>query len=237
MRPSIRSDSESGLDATREVEMDGTFEKMDRMYRFQRHVYDLTRRYYLLGRDELLDRLKVEPGEFVLEAGCGTARNLIKLGRRHGDGNLFGLDASAAMLSTARSNVTAAGLTNIQLRTALADRFSYQETFGLDRPFDKIFFSFSISMIPTWHESLENALGNLAPGGRLFIVDFFDLQGLPRIARHGLWWWLGKFGVNLWDGLVLFLRELEARPEITRVEIRPLYRGYSFIAEAVLAGG
>ena len=29
---------------------------MDRIYRHQRHVYDVTRKYYLLGRDRLIDR-------------------------------------------------------------------------------------------------------------------------------------------------------------------------------------
>ena len=31
---------------------------MARIYRRQRHVYDFTRKYYLLGRDRLIDRLK-----------------------------------------------------------------------------------------------------------------------------------------------------------------------------------
>lgn len=39
-------------------------------------MYGLTRRYYLLGRDELLDRIAARPAGHVLEVGCGTARNL-----------------------------------------------------------------------------------------------------------------------------------------------------------------
>ena len=35
---------------------------MDNMYRFTRHIYDLTRRYYLLGRDQLLEELVTGPG-------------------------------------------------------------------------------------------------------------------------------------------------------------------------------
>ena len=31
---------------------------MDRMYRRQRHIYDLTRKFYLLGRDEVIARLR-----------------------------------------------------------------------------------------------------------------------------------------------------------------------------------
>ena len=33
--------------------MTTAFEKMDKMYRHQRYFYDLTRKYYLLGRDRL----------------------------------------------------------------------------------------------------------------------------------------------------------------------------------------
>ena len=46
-------------------------ELMDRVYRHQRHVYDLTRKYYLLGRDPLIARLDVPAGGHVLELGAG----------------------------------------------------------------------------------------------------------------------------------------------------------------------
>lgn len=58
------------------VPADDPVQKMDRMHRWSRHVYGLTRRYYLLGRDELLDRIAARPAGHVLEVGCGTARNL-----------------------------------------------------------------------------------------------------------------------------------------------------------------
>ncbi len=56
---------------------------MDRMYRFQRHIYDATRRFYLLGRERLIAELDVPPGGSVLEIGCGTGRNLILVARRY----------------------------------------------------------------------------------------------------------------------------------------------------------
>ena len=34
---------------------------MDRMYRRQRHIYDLSRKFYLLGRDEAIARLRPAP--------------------------------------------------------------------------------------------------------------------------------------------------------------------------------
>ncbi|TIM21480.1 MAG: SAM-dependent methyltransferase, partial [Mesorhizobium sp.] len=52
-------------------------ELMDGVYRWQRHIYDLTRKYYLLGRDRLIDGLDVPVGGTVLELGCGTGRNII----------------------------------------------------------------------------------------------------------------------------------------------------------------
>lgn len=204
--------------------MSDTFENMDRMYRLQRYFYDLSRKYYLLGRDQLLVEMNVQAGESVLEVGCGTARNLIILGKRHHDAKLFGLDASAAMLETARSKVDAAGVKNIDLKTALADDFTFDKTFDLLEPFDKIFFSYSISMIPPWRESIENALANLKPGGQLLIVDFYDQADLPAPFRKFLKWWLVKFHVKFWDGLMPLLESKQGK-------IESLFRRYSFIAK------
>ena len=208
--------------------MSDAFKNMDRMYRLQRYFYDLTRKYYLLGRDQLLDEMNVQPGERVLEAGCGTARNLIILARRHPGSNFYGLDASAAMLETAQTKADTAGVRNVTLKTALADDFTAENTFGLPEKFDKIFFSYSISMIPPWRESIENALTNLKPGGELFIVDFYDQRDLPVPFQRFLKWWLMKFHVKFWPELMPYLESLAS--DGTRVEIKPLFRRYSFIA-------
>lgn len=209
--------------------MTDAFESMDRMYRLQRYFYDATRKYYLLGRDRLLDEMDVKPGERVLEAGCGTARNLIILAKRHPKAHFYGLDASSAMLETAQAKVDSAGVKNITLKTALADDFRFDSTFELAKPFDKIFFSYSISMIPPWRESIENALQNLAPGGSLYIVDFYDQRDLPRFFARFLKWWLSKFHVTHWEGLMPFLASAEMRRRYD-VKIEPLYRRYSFLA-------
>ena len=208
--------------------MSNAFENMDRMYRLQRYFYDFTRKYYLLGRDQLLEEMGVRTGEKVLEIGCGTARNLIVLAKRHPDAKLYGLDASAAMLETAQSKADSAGANNITLETALADDFSYDKTFDLSEPFDKIFFSYSISMIPPWRESIENAIKNLEPGGRLFIVDFYDQKDLPTVFQKFLKWWLKKFHVQFWDGLIPHLDSLETTG-VGKLTITPLFRHYAFI--------
>jgi S-adenosylmethionine-diacylgycerolhomoserine-N-methlytransferase len=209
--------------------MKNTFEKMDRMYRGQRYIYDATRRFYLLGRDDLLKLIDPRPEERVLEIGCGTARNLIALAKTHPEAEFFGLDASSAMLETANAKVEAAGVTNIELRTALADDFTYAGTFLQPSPFDKAFLSYSISMIPTWKPSIENALANIREGGTLFIVDFYDQAQLPGFFRTSLKWWLSKFHVQYWEGLIPFLRSLEDSGRC-KVSIIPVFRRYAFIA-------
>jgi S-adenosylmethionine-diacylgycerolhomoserine-N-methlytransferase len=124
------------------------------MYRGQRYFYDLTRKYFLLGRDRLLREMNVQAGENVLEAGCGTGRNLVILGKKYRDANFFGLDASGEMLKTAQAKINRGNLKNIQVKIALADDFDYRKPFYLEKPFDTIFFSYSISMIPTWKNQL-----------------------------------------------------------------------------------
>ncbi|CAN5415003.1 class I SAM-dependent methyltransferase [soil metagenome] len=209
--------------------MTNAFENMDRMYRFQRYFYDLTRKYYLLGRDRLLNELDIRKDECVVEVGCGTGRNLIILARQNPEAHFYGLDASAAMLETAKAKIAAAGLPNVTLKTALADDFSFDKTFGLTVTFDKIFFSYSISMIPAWRKSLENALKNLKSGGELFIVDFYDMKYLPAWFQKLLQAWLKRFHVEHPQKLIPLLRNLEAQG-MGKLEIITLYRRYSFIA-------
>ena len=75
-----------------------TSELMDSIYRTQRHIYDLTRKYYLLGRDRLIRELAPPEDGCVLEVGCGTGRNLIKAARRYPRARFYGIDISEAML-------------------------------------------------------------------------------------------------------------------------------------------
>ena len=56
---------------------------MDGIYRYQRYIYNASRKYFLLGRDHLIERLRPPDGGTVLEIGCGTGRNLILAARRY----------------------------------------------------------------------------------------------------------------------------------------------------------
>lgn len=169
---------------------------MDGVYRHQRHIYDFTRKYYLLGRDRLIDGLAPGPRARIVEIGCGTARNLIRLAKRYPDARLFGLDASHSMLETAARAIARAGLAE---RIVLAHGYAEELNpglFGRTEPFDDVVFSYSLSMIPDWEQALGAAQAALSPTGRVHVVDFGDLGGLVRPARAALLAWLGLFHVE-----------------------------------------
>ena len=199
-------------------------ESMDYIYKYQRYIYDLSRWTFLFGRDRMLDLIDLRGDEKVLEIGCGTARNLIRLAKRYPSLRLYGIDASQEMLKTARRK---AGNYAIELFYTLAEEFDYIKYTG----FDVVFFSYSLSMIPTWRRVLDDALANLGPGGALYIVDFWDQGDLPAWFGFLLRKWLDLFHVQFEPRLLERLHELSANKEID-LEIIPVLRRYSYIAMA-----
>ncbi len=199
---------------------------MDRIYRRQRHLYDSTRKYYLLGRDRLIERLSPPQGGRVLEIGCGTARNLVAAARAYPQAQFYGIDISPAMLETAGAKVAREGLSpRIRLASADATRFDPALLFGVPG-FSRIFLSYSLSMIPEWRTALRQALAWLPPGGELHIVDFGGQEELPRWFRRSLRLWLARFHVDPRDGLEAAFATFDGSAGILLTFERP-YRGYA----------
>lgn len=164
---------------------------MDEVYRGQRHIYDFTRKYYLFGRDTLINGLNARPGMRVLEVACGTGRNLAKVGKAWPEVRLYGLDISEEMLKSARAALGPGA------RLGHGDACAFDPKALLGEPaFERIVLSYSLSMIPDWRGALDHAAAQLAPGGSLHVVDFGDLSGLPRPAQRMLRAWLAKFHVE-----------------------------------------
>jgi S-adenosylmethionine-diacylgycerolhomoserine-N-methlytransferase len=204
---------------------------MDSMYRRQRFIYDLSRKFYLLGRDEAIARVRAAPGDKVIEIGCGTGRNLVKLARAYPEARLFGIDVSREMLSTAAASVARAGLSQrITLAWGDAASFEPRELFG-HAGFDRVMISYALSMIPPWREALAHALDVLSPGGSLHFVDFGDCAGLPHPFKTGLRRWLAAFDVTPREDLGDALGALSAERGL-KCETQRWRRGYAVLAVA-----
>ncbi len=200
--------------------------EMDAIYRVQRHIYDASRKYYLLGRDGLLEGLVPPPGGTVLEVGCGTGRNLILAAQHYPSARFYGFDVSSAMLETARASVARWGLDHcITLAQADASRFDARAAFGLDG-FDRVFVSYALSMIPPWREAVACAFEAVKAGGSLHIVDFGEQSQLPSMFRTGLRAWLRKFSVYPRAELEDALRRLAAETGADLTFARP-FRDYA----------
>ena len=200
---------------------EGHAARMDRQYAFQRHIYDLTRKYYLLGRDRVLCSLDAPAGGCVLEIGCGTGRNLALAARHYPDARLFGLDISAQMLKNARHNAPSS-----RLARGDATSFDAEALLGVTQ-FDRIFMSYALSMIPQWETALAQAASLLAPGGSLHIVDFGQQEGLPRVIAAIMFSWLARFHVMPRRRLFEEAARLAAARDLHLATAR-LYRGYAW---------
>ena len=204
--------------------MAGHGELMDKIYHTQRHFYDATRKYYLLGRDGLIADLAPPSGGSVLEIGCGTGRNLIAVGLAWPQAELFGIDISDAMLETARGSLAKADVAATLVR---GDACGFDATALFGRAtFDRVFISYALSMIPDWKAALVQAASCVAPGGRLEVVEFGQQDKLPALWRRALFGWLALFHVAPRADLGRMIAGLAAETG-SAGHCRSLYRGYA----------
>ena len=159
-------------------------ERMDRKYRHARHVFDLSRKFFLFGRARAIDALRLDDAGAVLEIGCGTGRNLILMANRHPALRLTGIDISGEMLKTARAKIARARLDH---RIALMHGDAAALPAQLRAP--RILMSYSLAMVPDWQRALAAAIEVLEPGGVLAIVDFGSFERLPD--------WLSGFCIDM----------------------------------------
>jgi len=211
---------------------------MDRVYRNQRHFYDFTRKWYLLGRDRVIDSLACLPAETtVLEAGCGTGRNLLRATRVNPGLRCYGIDASAEMLATAARRTNRRGFAKpIIMRWADIVEFDPAADFGR-QDFDQIICSYTLSMVPQWREALSRLTDSLAPGGRIQIIDFGMQQGHYPAARKILRIWLRWFHVRPCDELPDVFSNHCSLNGLTQIEVQQLCGGYAVLMSACRPAG
>lgn len=149
------------------------------------HFYDVLsgeRLVYRAGRVAGIAALQLQPGQRVLDLGCGTGLNfpllLEGVSGRAEPGAVVGVDASEAMVARARAKVDERGWTGVQLVHADATTGAKELT-GL---VDAALFTYSLSIIDDWQAAWAAALERVRPGGRMLVVD----MALPVGRAHVL---------------------------------------------------
>ncbi len=172
-------------------------------YRIHAPIYDLTRAWFLFGRERILAQLArqwptcAQYAPRILEIGCGTGRNLRRLQHHFPSARLVGIDLAEAMLEQAEDALGARvqqratpGLPGLQLvHGALGEA-------DLGGSFDIVLASYMLTMTGAAQSRCVAAARELVvPGGLLAAVDFHATP-IPLYAR-----WMARNHVHFDPGL------------------------------------
>lgn len=131
----------------------------------------------------LLDQAALQPGEQVLDLGCGSGTLALLALQRTPGLQLTGVDGDPDMLAQARRKATAAGA-SLALDQALAQDLPY-----VDGRFDAVLSSLFFHHLDrtTKLAALREAHRVLRPGGQLHVADWGRAADpLMRLAFHGI---------------------------------------------------
>ena len=135
--------------------------------------------HFVLGR--------LEPGETVVDLGCGAGTDLLIAAQMVGaEGRVIGIDMTPAMLERARESAEALGLRNVEVHEALI------ETLPLpDASVDAVISNGVIDLVPDKDAVLAEIDRVLRPGGRLQIADVIIHTEVSEDARQRIDLWTG----------------------------------------------
>ena len=154
--------------------------------------YDLLAWMLTLGRERafrerLVELARLEPGQTVLDVGCGTGTLAIASKRRVGmAGTVHGIDASPEMIDRARRKVAKAGV-DVAFQTGIVEALPFP-----DASFDAVMSTLMLHHLPrpVREQCAREMRRVVKPGGRVLAVDFAtparERKGLlARLHRHG----------------------------------------------------
>lgn len=141
---------------------------------------------YRVGRVAGVDALALQPGDRVIDIGCGTGLSLPLLRRAVGPaGRVVGLDASPTMLRQASRRVQRGGWDNVDLVRGDATEMTTDALRGRcvgsdETRVDALIFIYSLSLMKPWQGAWGRALASAGPGARFAVVDLAEPTGAAR---------------------------------------------------------
>lgn len=134
------------------------------------------------GCGDPVSKADLQPGEAVLDLGCGGGVDAIIASRLVGRaGKVYGLDMTADMLALARENTQAAGADNITYIEGLIEDIPLP-----DESVDVVVSNCAINFSDDRPAVLREALRVLKPGGRFVVSDIVEFEPVPEAAREDL---------------------------------------------------
>ena len=126
--------------------------------------------------EQLLAAAAAQPGERVLDIGCGTGVTTVPYAQAVGpSGHVTGADISRPMLDAARRRVEEAGLKNVEL--VLAD--AQVHAFTPDS-YDLLTSRLGVMFFADPHAAFRNLIRALRPGGRLVMAVWATIDENPH---------------------------------------------------------
>jgi ubiquinone/menaquinone biosynthesis C-methylase UbiE len=130
---------------------------------------------------------RVEPGEVVLDLGCGAGADLLIAAQMTGpSGRAIGVDMTTAMLERTRASASEVGLENIELHETLIETLPIA-----DASVDVVISNGVIDLIPDKEAVFDEIDRVLRPGGRLQIADVVIHHEVSEDARKRIDLWTG----------------------------------------------
>lgn len=173
-------------------------EDLVEIYRKRAKNYDSTAgRFELFGyreglyRKRAVEALGLEPGDTVVEIGCGTGLNLPLLQECIGhEGKIIGVEMTDAMLEMAKQRVADEEWANVEL--VHIDAASFRFPSGIDG----ILSTFVITLVPEFDAVIRDGFEALKPGKRLAILDYKVPSNWLSLSKPLLPLFLRPFGYN-----------------------------------------